>query len=66
MALLMIVCPRTRRSIPTNVGERAASAMKPGEAREVGPCPYCGGQHTWTARDTFPLGRPRGRGSRPS
>jgi hypothetical protein len=62
MALLLIVCPRTRRSIPTNVTRRTAATMARDEARTVGPCPYCGGRHRWHPRDAFPVGNHTGAG----
>lgn len=61
MPLLMIVCPKKRRSFPTNKVVRAEELGRTDlGTNTIGPCPYCGEQHTWTMRDAFPRGgRPR-------
>lgn len=59
MAHLMIACPVTRRSVPTNKSVRPeALATADLGTNTVGPCPYCGGSHTWTTRDAYPAGTP--------
>jgi hypothetical protein len=57
MPLLMITCPKTRRSIPTNlVASPAELAAGDPAPRTIGPCPYCKGTHTWTLAQAFPVG----------
>jgi hypothetical protein len=59
MPQLMIACPVTRRSVPTNKSvRREALATADLGTNVVTPCPYCRGSHTWTIRNAFPAGTP--------
>ena len=59
MPQLMIACPITRRSVPTNKSLRQEElATADFGTNTVSPCPYCRGSHTWTMRNAYPSGTP--------
>jgi len=57
MPQLMITCPHKHKSLPTNqtLSEADFAAADHG-TNTIGPCPHCGGQHTWTIADAYLAG----------
>ena len=54
MSQLLILCPNTRRLLPTNRSIRAtALAGADLGVNTIGPCPHCGQHHTWTIADAY-------------
>ena len=59
MPHMMIACPVTRRSVPTNTTVRREDlATVDLGTRVIERCPYCQGSHAWTMRTAYPAGTP--------
>lgn len=54
MGMVMIMCPKTGRPVPTGFGMDKESFKNPTvvlSQNSFGPCPACGGMHTWDKKD---------------
>jgi endogenous inhibitor of DNA gyrase (YacG/DUF329 family) len=51
---IMIRCPKTNKPMYTGMTmPQQAFDSSTLEDNTVGPCPHCGGQHTWSKEDAF-------------
>lgn len=56
MALMvMIDCPTTGEPLPTGIAVGNRESFESSDFRDntVGPCPHCGGYHTWSKEDAY-------------
>lgn len=54
MGQVMIRCPKTGKPLGTGVGsDKQSFEGSSFENMSIGPCPHCGGNHTWSKKDAW-------------
>jgi hypothetical protein len=52
MGMVMIMCPKTGRPVPTGFGmDKQSFKTADMSQNSFAPCPACGGMHTWDKKD---------------
>jgi len=50
---LMILCPKTGKSLPTGIAMDPATFASSGMEDNRSSCPHCGEFHVWSKENTF-------------
>jgi endogenous inhibitor of DNA gyrase (YacG/DUF329 family) len=56
MGMVMIVCPTTKKPVPTGIAMDKASFNSSTLTNNSVSCPHCGKMHVWSKRDAFLAG----------
>ena len=53
MTSIKLICPTTRKAVPTGFGETAADLEKNWNSLSAVQCPHCGKRHEFIVKDAF-------------